>query len=304
MPLKASRALLTALLFLFQFWAPQGAAQELEVRTCHALEEREICIAEHSYKADVCAAIAVFAEHWSLPADYFARLIWQESRFNPAAVSPAGAQGIAQFMPSTARLRGLVNPFDAAEAMARSAEYLRFLELKFGNLGLAAAAYNGGEGRIGRYVANSGGALPAETRDYVTIVTGHSIDQWLINAVGEVDYTLDETSDFRTACVAMAETMRPPSLTTTSAQWQPWGVLLAQNASADRARSRFLATQTRFSSLLANEQPMLISVRNPRFGNQLRFSAMVGRPNRQEAEELCQRLLAMGGNCIVQKNAP
>lgn len=304
MPLKARRAFLTALLFLFQLWAPQGAAQELEGKTCFALEGKEVCIAEHSFRADVCAAIAVFAEHWSLPADYFARLIWQESRFNPVAVSPAGAQGIAQFMPSTARLRGLVNPFDAAEAMARSAEYLRFLELKFGNLGLAAAAYNGGEGRIGRYVAGGGGALPAETREYVTIVTGHTVDQWLLGAVGEVDYTLDNASDFSTACVAMADTVRTPDLTTASAHWQPWGVLLAQNASPERARSRFMATQAQFSGLLANEQLMLISVRNPNFGNQLRFSAMVGRPSRQAAEELCQGLLAIGGNCIVQKNDP
>ncbi|UXN72505.1 hypothetical protein N8D56_14505 [Devosia sp. A8/3-2] len=47
---------------------------------------------------------------------------------------------------------------------------------------------------------------------------------------------------------------------------------------------------------------MLISVRNPAFGNRMRFSAMIGRQSRQEANALCQKLLAAGGNCIVQKN--
>ena len=282
----------------------QDQDQDQEGISCHALEEQDICIAGDSYRADVCAAIAAYAAHWALPNAYFARLIWQESRFDPAALSPAGAQGIAQFMPTTGHLRDVVNPFDPSEALARSAEYLRFLELKFGNLGLAAAAYNGGEGRISRYVANGGGAMPSETRNYVMSVTGRSVDQWLTGAVGEVDYTLDKGTDFLTACIEMARFVRIPDLTTPPAEWQPWGILIAQNASAELARSRFVATQTQFGGLLANERLMLISVRNPSFGNRIRFSAMVGRKSRQEAVALCERLLASGGNCTVQKNAP
>jgi hypothetical protein len=64
-------------------------------------------------------------------------LIWQESRFDPAAVSRAGAQGVAQFMPATANWRGLSNPFDPVEAIAQSAKLLRDLRREFGNLGLA-----------------------------------------------------------------------------------------------------------------------------------------------------------------------
>lgn len=272
--------------------------------TCHALGAQEICITEANYRSDVCSAIAAYAAHWQLPPDFFARLLWQESRFDPAALSPAGAQGIAQFMPATARLRGLVNPFDPAEALARSAEYLRFLEEKFGNLGLAAAAYNGGEGRISRYVANGGGRLPLETRNYVEIITGHPVDTWLAGIVGEVDYTLDTEKGFHAACLDVSRSVRQPDLTISPAKWQPWGVLIAQNASADTARSRFATAQARFPDLLGPEQLMLISVRNPSFGNRMRFSAMVGRQTRQEADELCRRLLRAGGNCIVQKNAP
>src|SRR5437773_2776804 len=76
------------------------------------------------------------------------RLPWQESRFNPSSVSHAGAQGIAQFMPGTARLVGLANPFDPIQALPKSAALLRDLRAQFGNLGLAAAAYNAGPKRI------------------------------------------------------------------------------------------------------------------------------------------------------------
>jgi len=99
-----------------------------------------VCIRQEQFFRDTCGAIQLFAWREQLPAGYFARLIWQESRFDPFALSIAGAQGIAQFIPSTARLRGLRNAFDPSEALAKSAEYLRFLTDKFGNLGLAAVA--------------------------------------------------------------------------------------------------------------------------------------------------------------------
>ena len=296
------RILLLSWLALLHGYPQAALAQAPEGVTCFTLGEQDICISEASYRVDVCAAIAAYARHWQLPDGYFARLIWQESRFDPAALSPAGAQGIAQFMPATGRIRGLLDPFDPAEALARSAEYLRFLELKFGNLGLAAAAYNGGEGRIGRYVTN-GGALPAETRNYVVIITGHTVDQWLAGAVEEVDYTLDAGTNFQAACIDMARSVRAPDLTTSPAEWQPWGVLIAQNASADLARSKFASAQAQFSGVLGSERLMLISALNPSFGTRMRFSAMVGRQTRQEATSLCEELLAAGGNCIVQKNA-
>jgi len=283
---------------------PPAVAVAQERAGCFSLGEEDICIAEDSYRADVCAAIAAYAGSWDLPAGFFARLIWQESRFDPAALSPAGAEGIAQFMPETGRRRGLADPFDPAEAMARAAAYLRHLEQKFGNLGLAAAAYNGGEGRIERYISNGGGALPAETRDYVFVITGHPVDQWLSGSVGEVNYSLDEEADFQTACLDMARSVSTPDLTIRPAEWQPWGVLIAQDASADTARSRFTRVQTQFSSLLGNEQLMLISVRNPSFGSRLRYSAMIGRQSRAEAELLCTQLVELGGACVVRKNAP
>ena len=113
----------------------------------------------------------------SVPVDYFLRLIKQESGFNHRAVSRAGAQGIAQFMPGTAAVRGLKNPFDPAEALPKSAAFLRDLTRQFGNIGLAAAAYTGGPTRVANWLAGRGG-LPMETRSYVLAITGRTAEEW------------------------------------------------------------------------------------------------------------------------------
>jgi hypothetical protein len=112
-----------------------------------------------------------------LPAPFFANLIWQESGFNPGVVSRAGAQGIAQFMPETAKEYGLVNPFDPIHALHAAGKFLNRLVGQFGNLGLAAAAYNAGPGRVSAYVAKRRG-LPEETRNYVVRITGKTADKW------------------------------------------------------------------------------------------------------------------------------
>jgi len=91
----------------------------------------------------------------------------QESGFNPGAVSPAGAVGLMQFMPSTARGLG-VNPLDPASSINGAAKYLSGLQNQFGSTALALAAYNAGPGAVSRY----GGIPPyAETQNYVRAVT-------------------------------------------------------------------------------------------------------------------------------------
>src|SRR4051812_15308653 len=96
----------------------------------------------------LCETIDQSAAAYDLPTEFFARLIWRESRLQANAVSSAGAQGIAQFMPQTAALRNLDDAFDPAQALPASAHYLDDLRDRFGNLGLAAAAYNSGEQRV------------------------------------------------------------------------------------------------------------------------------------------------------------
>jgi hypothetical protein len=290
---------LTALLVLWP--TTLRAAEEDEAKTtCHTLSSQDVCISQDNYTADVCAAIETYARHYSLPEGFLARLIWQESRFDPTAVSPVGAQGIAQFMPGTARLRSLRNPFDPAEALAKSAEYLRFLERKFGNLGLAAAAYNGGEGRVSRFI--TGGGVAGETRAYVSIITGRPVDYWLGDDIEPADYALSPEQPFQEACVDMAKAVPMPTFGPDPAVWQPWGVLLAQNFSPDIARAAFVRAQGRFPDLLDGKDLLLITTRNLSIGTRTRYSAQIGFPERKAAQEFCDKLLAAGGNCIVQKN--
>lgn len=125
----------------------------------------------------VCNALVAAADQHGLPVAFLARLIWQESRFRQSAVSPVGAQGVAQFMPRTANAYGLENPFDPLAALPVSARFLRELRDTFGNLGLAAAAYNGGSGRVQNWLAGRN-RLPEETRNYVKIITGEPPEKW------------------------------------------------------------------------------------------------------------------------------
>ena len=129
-------------------------------------------------KASMCETLADAAQAHNLPVGFFVRLINQESGFNPEVVSSAGAQGVAQFMPAVAKEWGLSNPFDPHQALVASARFLRSLFDQFGNWGLAAAAYNGGMGRVQKWI-DKRGKLPDETRHYVKTITGVAAENWV-----------------------------------------------------------------------------------------------------------------------------
>jgi transglycosylase-like protein with SLT domain len=125
----------------------------------------------------LCNTLFDSAQHNDLPVPFFANLIWQESGLRHDAVSPVGAQGIAQFMPPTAAAVGLTNPFDPRQALPASARLLRELRDQFRNLGFAAAAYNAGAHRVSQWLLH-GGKLPRETQHYVISITGRSVEEW------------------------------------------------------------------------------------------------------------------------------
>lgn len=161
-----------------------------------AIDKKEAVIDEEDVAGTVeiervCEALADAATAQGLPVGFFARLIWQESKFDQWARSPVGAMGVAQFMPPTAAEYGLQDPFDPIESVAASARFLRELRDQFGNLGLAAAAYNAGGGRIRRWL-NGQGALPEETRNYVHKITGHPPKRWTVRQPLEVSVALPQ----------------------------------------------------------------------------------------------------------------
>ena len=128
---------------------------------------------------EICDTLTKSAQINNLPAPFFIRLLFQESGFKPGVISSAGAQGIAQFMPATAEGMGVSNPFDPREAIPASARLLNELLQQFGNLGLAAAAYNAGPKRIVDWLNSKGkGKLPEETQGYVKTITGKPVEHW------------------------------------------------------------------------------------------------------------------------------
>lgn len=121
-----------------------------------------------SYSGPFLALARDAARRNNIPEDLFLRLVQKESAWNAGAVSHAGAIGLAQLMPATARTLG-VNPHDPAQNLDGGARYLRTQYDTFGSWRLALAAYNAGPGAVQQY----GGVPPyQETQNYVAVILG------------------------------------------------------------------------------------------------------------------------------------
>lgn len=121
----------------------------------------------NSSVAQYASMFAAAEAQYNLPSGMLAAVAQQESGGNPNAVSPAGAQGLMQFMPSTAAGYG-IDPFDPAQAIPAAAKYLSGGLKEFGSVELALAAYNAGGGAVRQY----GGVPPfTETQNYVRSIT-------------------------------------------------------------------------------------------------------------------------------------
>ncbi len=283
---------------------PAAAAVVREPPSC--LYERKdgpasLCIGEEMFNVDLCRTIGHFAEVHGVPAAFFARLIWRESLFRPEAVSPKGAEGIAQFMPDTARQRGVGNTFDVIEALDASAAYLKALETRFGNFGFAAAAYNAGENGFARFLSK--GRLPIETRDYVFAITGNIVETWRDAPPDVAAPELDEALPFQEACTVLAETrrMNEPVLAG-SADWAPWGVQLAAHYRPSVVDHLFRRAIGGLPAPLNAERALIVRQRGGNFGYRTRYAARIGRETREEATKLCAAIRAAAVSCTVFRN--
>jgi hypothetical protein len=258
-------------------------------------------------RESICLMIESAARAHNLPLEFFARVIWQESRFQPNVVGPRTrsgdrAQGIAQFMPRTAAERGLLDPFDPVQALPKSAEFLRELADQFGNLGLAAAAYNAGPQRVRDWLAGAR-TLPAETRNYVYAITSISADEWAHGGKREPAQPPPNCRQL------MALLHRAPNPFVTKleervniAAGSPWGVQLAAGFSREHALSNYAELAKRYAAVLTGRDPTLLSTLLRSRGTQPFYQVRVGAETRAAAEGLCGNIRRAGGACMVLRN--
>jgi len=258
----------------------------------------------------MCLMIESAARANDLPLEFFARVIWQESRFQSDAVGPVTrsgqrAQGIAQFMPGTASERRLLDPFDPVQALPKSAEFLRDLRTQFGNLGLAAAAYNAGPRRVQEWLAGSG-PMPQETRNYVAAITGSTVDEW---AKAGGNGKMPDRAPTANCRQLMALLRRAPNSFVTEleqhvnlAAAKLWGVQLAAGFDRNKALAMYARAIRGLSAVIGDQDPSLLSSVMRNRGSRPFYQVRIGADTRPAADDLCNRIRRAGGACFVLKN--
>ncbi len=292
------------LLMIFTFLLLGNAAfAEPDQRYCSTAKWGQVhCIRPVHFVYDTCNAIKVFSDRHGLNRDFFARLIWQESRFDQNALSHANARGIAQFIPSTAKLRGLADPYNPADALEHSAQYLAEMVQKYGNEGMAAIGYNGGERRAEGFLEGKG--LASETVNYVPIITGLSAEIWRDTPPKQPDFRLSKDKAFLPACYEMAAKRRitPLKITPPKPLLKPWGVQVAFGASTNAAQAKAKANTSSCRSAISGQKLDMVYKKNRVSGRKGFYFAQYGSETRTVAQQLCARLRQNRCTCLVVKN--
>src|SRR3977135_3549135 len=265
---------------------------------------------ESDTREAMCLMIESAAKANDLPLEFFARVIWQESRFQSDAVGPMTrrgqrAQGIAQFMPGTASERRLLDPFDPVQALPKSAEFLNELRGQFGNLGLAAAAYNAGPRRVQEWLAGTG-AMPQETRSYVVAITGTSVDDWATASKNSKPPDRVPNSSCR-ELIALLRRAPNPFVTQLEqhvnlAAAKLWGVQLAAGFDRNKALAMYARAMKRLSAVIGDQDPSLLSSVMRSRGYHPFYQVRIGADTRPAADDLCNRIRRAGGACFVLRN--
>ncbi|KEJ90016.1 lytic transglycosylase domain-containing protein [Sulfitobacter donghicola] len=261
------------------------------------------CIRNEHFVYDTCNAIELFSKRHGLDSGFFARLIWQESRFDPNALSHANARGIAQFIPSTARLRGLKDPYNPADALEHSAQYLAEMARRYGNEGMAAIGYNGGERRAEGFLAGKG--LASETINYVPIITGLTAEQWRDAPPKNHDFRLAKDKPFYAACSEMARKRKLSPLKRAKPPvppLKPWGVQLGFGTSKKSARAKVQTLTRSCRAQVKREKLDLVFVKNRVSGKKGYYFGRIGRNTREGAQKLCNSLKRQGCRCLTVNN--
>ncbi|TPQ37169.1 lytic transglycosylase [Bradyrhizobium guangdongense] len=265
---------------------------------------------ETDTRESICLMIEAAAKASNLPLEFFARVIWQESRFQTDAIGPVTrsgqrAQGIAQFMPGTASERGLLDPFNPVQALPKSAEFLDELRNLFGNLGLAAAAYNAGPRRVQDWLAGTGG-IPQETRNYVVAITGSTVEDWAATGKGGKAPPGAPPTSCRDLMALLKRAPNPFIAELEQhvqlAAAKLWGVQLAAGFDRNKALTMYSRAIKRLSDIIGDRDPSLLSSVMRSRGTRAFYQVRIGADTRGEADDLCGRIRKAGGACFVLKN--
>jgi hypothetical protein len=208
-------------------------------------------------------------------------------------------------MPGTANERRLLDPFDPVQALPKSAEFLAELRNQFGNLGLAAAAYNAGPRRVQEWLAGTG-PMPQETRNYVRAITGTSIDEW---ATAGRNGKMPDRAPASSCRELMALLRRAPNPFVTQleqhvqlAAAKLWGVQLAAGFDRDNALAMYARAMKRLSAVIGDQDPSLLSSVMRSRGTRAFYQVRIGADTRLAADDLCNRIRRAGGACFVLRN--
>jgi hypothetical protein len=259
----------------------------------------------------MCLMIESAARSNDLPLEFFARVIWQESRFQADAIGPVTrngqrAEGIAQFMPGTASERRVLDPFDPVQALPKSAEFLSELRKQFGNLGLAAAAYNAGPKRVRDWLAGSG-YIPQETRNYVSAITGSSVDEWAKAERSGNKPERPQASSCRELIALLKQTpnrfVAQLEHRVTLAAAKRWGVQVAAGFNRDNALAMYARAMKGLNAVISNrDAPSLTALLFRSRGTSSFYQVRIGTDTRRQADNLCSRIRRSGGACLVKRN--
>src|SRR5262249_49888387 len=177
--------------------------------------------------------------------------------------------------------------------------FLKDLRGQFGNLGLAAAAYNAGPGRVRAWMAGTR-SMPAQTRAYVLAITGNSVDDW---AAGRDVKNKSEG----VSCLRLMAKLKEPTTTflgdlkqrVVAGAIQPWGAILGANQSRTEILDRYAALQRKYATALAGLDPIVFERTR---GGLPRYQVRVGAESRQTANDICKKIHLAGGDCVVLRN--
>ena len=192
------------------------------------------------------------------------------------------------------------------EALPKSAQLLAELRTRFGNLGLAAAAYNAGSQRLRDFLAGTR-PLPAETRNYVRTITGVSIDDW-----AKHDKAVDQSRDLAAPATChdlVASLKRAPNLfveelqeRVTQAAISPWGIELSAGFSRERILAAYSGIFKRLGEVLSGHDPSILANILRSRGTRLFYQVWIGAETRESANGLCAKIKQAGGACLVLRN--